>query len=130
MIVYRDSHDVDLFQLARLFETAGWIARTEDFARLSQLVRGSAIVLGAWDGDRLVGFVRAISDGAAHAYVADVSVLPEYRRQGIGKELLRRLLYSNDHLTFTLHADPKVQPFYAKCGFEPAPNMLKRTRKH
>jgi ribosomal protein S18 acetylase RimI-like enzyme len=129
-IDYRNTHDVDLFQLARLFESAGWHHRTKDFARLSQLVRGSMFVEHAWHGERLVGFARAISDGASNAYVSTVAVLPAYRARGIGRELVARLLQGREHLLFVLHADPRVHAFYSKCGFEAAPDMLKRPRRY
>jgi ribosomal protein S18 acetylase RimI-like enzyme len=129
MIDYRDTHDVDLGQLARLFATAGWHERIRDPARLAQLVRGSLYVVSAWENDRLVGFARAISDGASNAYVSTVAVLPEHRGRGIGREMMRRLLDGHDGVLFVLHARPELQPFYAKHGFEHASDMLRRPRK-
>src|SRR5512134_2865403 len=103
-IVYRDTHEVDLDQLTTLFNSVGWERRTVDRDRLAQLVHGSMFVVSAWDGDRLVGFARAISDGATNAYISTVAVLPEYQKRGIGRELIRRLLGGRDHLQFVLHA--------------------------
>jgi GNAT superfamily N-acetyltransferase len=40
------------------------------------------------DGDRQIGFARIISDYATIAYLGDVFVLPEYRRQGLAKWLM------------------------------------------
>ena len=84
-IVYRDTHEVDLDQLTVLFNAVGWERRTVDRERLAQLVRGSTYVVSAWDGDRLAGFARAISDGASNAYISTATVLPEYQRRGIGR---------------------------------------------
>lgn len=39
-------------------------------------------------GDRQVGFCRAVTDRATFAYLADVFVLPEHRGQGLGKWLV------------------------------------------
>jgi GNAT superfamily N-acetyltransferase len=44
--------------------------------------------VGAWDGERLVGAVRVVSDGHA-ALVTELLVDPDYRRRGIGRALLR-----------------------------------------
>jgi ribosomal protein S18 acetylase RimI-like enzyme len=130
-IVYQDTHDVDLDQLTVLFNAVGWERRTADRERLAQLVRGSAYVVSAWDSDRLVGFARAISDGASNAYISTVAVLPKYQKRGIGRELIRRFLAGRDHLQFVLHANESAYPFYLHLavGFEPFENVLARRRK-
>jgi ribosomal protein S18 acetylase RimI-like enzyme len=131
MIEYRDVSDaIDLRQLAHLFESVGWQHRTRDPQRLAQMVRGSMYDVSAFDGGALVGYARAISDGAFNAYVSTVAVLPAYQRRGIGRELVRRLVEGRDHIQFVLHADPDVHPFYARCGFRPATDMLRRDRRH
>jgi ribosomal protein S18 acetylase RimI-like enzyme len=84
--------------------------------------------VSAFEGDVLVGYARALSDGAFNAYVSTVAVLPAYQRQGVGRELIRRLVDGRDHLQFVLHAAPPVQPFYQACGFRAAPDMLRRDR--
>ena len=130
-IRYRDTHDVDLDQLATLFDAVGWQRRTADRARLAQLVHGSWWVVSAWEGDRLVGFARAISDGATNAYISTVAVLPEFQRRGIGREVLRRLLEGRDGIQFVLHANDNAYPFYLHIGldFRPFENVLVRPRK-
>lgn len=129
-IVYRDTHDIDLDQLAHLFACAEMGDRAADRARLAQQVRGSMFVISAWDAARLVGFARAISDGATNAYVSTVAVLPDYRRQGIGREMMRRLLEGRDGLTFALHSRPEAKALYLASGFLETPNMFRRLRKY
>ncbi len=130
-ILYRNDHEVDLDQLATLFNSVGWERRTVDRNRLAQLVRGSLYVVSAWEGDRLVGFARAISDGAFNAYISTVAVLPEYQRRGIGRELIRRLIADRDGIQFVLHANERAYPFYLHLdlGFESFENVLARHRK-
>jgi GNAT superfamily N-acetyltransferase len=131
MIDYRDqSHPLDLHQLAHLFDTVGWQHRTRDPERLAQMVRGSMYGVSAHEGEKLVGYARAVSDGAFNAYVSTVAVLPDYQRRGIGRELLRRLVDARDQIQFVLHAAPEVHPFYLRCGFSPAPDMLRRGRRY
>ena len=50
----------------------------------------STINVGAWSGNRLVGSVRVLTDGYFFSTVPEVMVDPEFRKQGIGRELLRR----------------------------------------
>lgn len=131
MFTYRDSHDIDLDQLAALFDAVGWQRRTTDRTRLAQLVNGSLWVVSAWEGDRLVGFARAISDGAFNAYISTVAVLPEFQRRGIGRELVRRLMEGRDGIKFVLHANERAYPFYLHIGldFQPFDHVLMRPRK-
>jgi ribosomal protein S18 acetylase RimI-like enzyme len=129
-IVYRDSQDVDLDQLAALLTSAEMGDRAADRQRLAQQVRGSRYVVSAWDGAVLVGFARAISDGATNAYISTVAVLPDYRRQGIGGKMIRRLLDGKDGLTFALHSRTEAKAFYKRCGFVETADMFRRLRKY
>jgi hypothetical protein len=128
-IIYRDTGDVDIFQLARLFEQAGWHHRTKNLGRLARLVSGSAFIVSAWRSDRLIGFARAISDGVSDAYISTVAVEELEGQSEILRELLRRLMAGHDEIAFILQAPPALAAFYAEAGFEPAPNMFRRPRK-
>jgi GNAT superfamily N-acetyltransferase len=125
---YADGADVDVDDVAALFDAVGWKHRTADPERLERMLGGSALAVQAWDGDALVGFARALSDDAFNAYISTVAVLPAYRRQGIGTELVKRLMAGQDELTFALNARDAAG-FYAKLGFEPATTMMRRVRK-
>jgi GNAT superfamily N-acetyltransferase len=78
---------------ASLFETTGWNqvyqASPEELLRA---LANSWYVLSAYDGDKLVGFGRLVSDQVLHAMIYELIVLPEYRCQGIGGEILHRLV--------------------------------------
>lgn len=128
-IEYRQGHEVDLERLTALFASVGWHARAADRERLRQQVTGAMFVVSAWDGEALVGFARAISDGAMNAYISTVGVLPTYQGQGIGRELIRLLTSGREGIQFVLHTRPVARAFYLKCGFEPAENMLRMPRK-
>jgi len=131
MIDYRDTHDVDLDQLAALFVTAGWNDRAYPREKLAALVAGSRFVVSAWDGPRLVGFARAISDGVSNAYVTTVAVLPDWHGRGIGREIVRRLVEGEgkSSIRWVLHAREELHGFYGLNGFEPAPDILWRDRR-
>ena len=47
-----------------------------------------ALCFGVYDGTRLVGFARVITDGATIAYLGDVFIDEAYRGQGLSKWLL------------------------------------------
>lgn len=83
---------------------------------------GASAWLGARDvSGRLVGTARANSDGARHAYLADVAVAPQYRGQGLGQALVRLLL---DHPAvrgagLVRLGTKDAQAFYERFGFQP-----------
>jgi len=81
----------------------------------------------AYDGGRLVGFVKLAWDGGIHAFLLDTTVHPDHQRRGIGRRLVERAaklaLVSGIEW---LHVDyePDFNPFYAQCGFRPTPAGL------
>jgi ribosomal protein S18 acetylase RimI-like enzyme len=83
------------------------------------LLRGSSHLVLARDGARVVGFATAISDGVLSAYIPLLEVLPEYQGQGIGTELVRRLLAVLGGLYMVdLVCDEDVVPFYERLGLQ------------
>jgi ribosomal protein S18 acetylase RimI-like enzyme len=77
----------------------------------------SHTTLFVYHGGRLIGFGRAISDGAYQAAVYDVAVLPEFQGQGIGKTIVGRILSRLPHCNVILYAAPGREGFYEKLGF-------------
>ncbi len=94
-----------------------------------RLLRGSSHVVLALDNatGSVVGFITAVSDGVLSAYIPLLEVLPAYQHQGIGGELVRRLVDDLRHLyMIDLVCDPDMQPFYERFGLRPYHAMLKR----
>ena len=85
--------------------------------------------IGAYDGGRLVGFVKLAWDGGDHAFVLDTTVHPAYQRRGIGRLLVHRAAgVAQENGVEWLHVDfePHLEGFYARCGFRPTPAGLIR----
>ena len=112
---------IDVGAAVDLLEGQYWTrgATREELAK-AQL--GASAWVGARDErGRLVATARANSDGARHAYVADVAVAPEYRGRGLGDAVVRLLL---DHPAvrgagLVRLATADAQPFYERFGFKP-----------
>ncbi len=81
----------------------------------------STINIGAWDRGRLVGSVRVLSDGYFFSTVAEIMVDPDYRRQGIGRELLQRAVDIAPGGTLFLAAQPGQERFVETAGFRRGP---------
>ena len=52
----------------------------------------NSLCAGAYDGDKQVGFARAVTDYAVFAYIADVFVLESHRGRGISKMIMQALM--------------------------------------
>lgn len=127
MISLRDGADLDLDALAALRLRCAFSALTPDF--LGRQLAGTRWIVHAYDDARLVGFARAISDGVATAYVGSVMVDPDYRRRGIGRALLARLMDGRGEIKFVLHTRSESAAFYAALGFVDATQMMVRERR-
>jgi len=77
----------------------------------------SASVVFVFEAQQMLGFGRAISDGAYQAAIYDVAVLPEYQREGIGKLIITTIVESLPGCNFILYANPGKEEFYKKLGF-------------
>jgi ribosomal protein S18 acetylase RimI-like enzyme len=116
VITYIDSAEaIDADQVDGFF--IGWPTKPTPEQHLD-LLRGSYAVELALDGDTVVGFATAISDGVLSAFIPLLEVLPEYGHQGIGTELMRRLLAQLDRFYMVdLCCDAGLEPFYRSLGF-------------
>lgn len=78
----------------------------------------SYAVVFAYDGVRMIGFGRAVSDGAYQAALYDIAVTTEYQQKGIGAaivgDILERLPAA---CNIILYAMPGREGFYGKRGF-------------
>lgn len=89
----------------------------------------SLMHVGAFDGDRLIGFVNVAWDGGQHAFLLDTCVDPAFRRQGIATELVKRATdEARTRGAAWLHVDfePHLDRFYRSCGFRPTATGLIR----
>ena len=118
---------IDASQLAGGF-FIGWPNPPSPETHL-RLLQGSSHVVLAIDERTadVVGFATAISDGVLSAYIPLLEVLPEYQHQGIGQELMRRMIAALRSLyMIDLLCEPDLQPFYEQVGMRKADGMLIR----
>jgi ribosomal protein S18 acetylase RimI-like enzyme len=78
-------------QLHKLFRQAPW-AKERTIEDVKLMLRHTDVTLCVWDGDQLVGFGRVLTDFVYRATIWDVIVDKAYQKQGIGTEIVRRLL--------------------------------------
>ncbi|MBI9014791.1 MAG: GNAT family N-acetyltransferase [Clostridiales bacterium] len=74
-------------------------------------------VVTAWDGQRIIGAGRMISDGECYGWIHDIGVLPTYQKKGIGKHIMDELM-KDETLLFGLTSSFVAEEFYQKLGFK------------
>jgi GNAT superfamily N-acetyltransferase len=117
-----------------LFENTGWNeAYKITESEYKQVLLASWHVVCTYDGEKLVGIGRMTSDGIVHAMIYDMIVDPAYQRQGIGTEILKRLVdfcCSQRIRDVQLFCARGKRIFYEKNGFtarlDDAPGMQYR----
>jgi GNAT superfamily N-acetyltransferase len=100
-----------------LYDLEGWWPQRslDDLA----FVLDQDYAAGAWRGEQLIGFARAVSDGRLRAYIEDVIVHPDHRQQGAGEQLLDCLLSQLNHVeTISLFCAAELAPWYERQGFQ------------
>ncbi|HEX6290402.1 MAG TPA: GNAT family N-acetyltransferase [Herpetosiphonaceae bacterium] len=102
-----------------------WLHRPSSETLLRMLNGSDYLVLAIdTDTERVVGYITAISDGVSCAYIPHLEVLEARRGEGIGSELVRRMLDRLQHLyMIDLMCDADLQPFYARLGLRPSSGM-------
>jgi GNAT superfamily N-acetyltransferase len=120
-----DPRRVDVEAVHRYLSDESYWAQGRSRETVERLVREAARVVGLYRGDAQVGFARAVSDGVALAYLADVYVLPRHRGRGLGKELVRELVDGGPHagVRWLLHTRD-AHELYAQIGFGPPGEYL------
>lgn len=107
MVNYSFERPIDPEQLQSLFRQTDW-AGNRSIEGIQAMLKGTAIALGAWEDDRLIGFARTITDGRYRGLIDDVVVEKSRRGQGIGTELMQRLL---KRLT-----EIGIEEIFLRCG--------------
>ena len=124
-LAYKQRISVEDYNALR--DAVGWGRLCEDQA--AQSLENSAFVISCYDGEKIAGAARLIWDRGATAYLADVMVMPEYQRQGIGTYMveeniafLKSQLREGWRIKIVLIAAKGKEEFYEKFGFCVRPN--------
>ncbi len=110
-----DSEGVDWRTVAEILKRVGMGYHDPDVHQ--KAFNASYITVFVYHAGRLIGFGRAISDGAYQAAVYDCAVLPEFQRMGIGKTIMATILSAVPQCNVILYASPGKEGFYQALGF-------------
>ena len=106
----------------------GWPSPPSAETHLATLQGSTHVVVASYEGV-IVGFINALSDGVMAAYIPLLEVRPEYQGQGVGTELVRRMLELLAPMYMVdLLCDAEVAPFYDRIGMQRLIGMASRNR--
>ena len=120
IVLTREISESDFIEL---YKSAGWWLDEydRDTSFIKKIVEGSFIFAVVFnDTGKAVAMGRVISDSVSDAYIQDVVVLPEYRKQGIGSGIINLLLgelRKNGIDWIGLIGEPETEDFYKSLGF-------------
>lgn len=105
--------------VARLYAFEGWHKKSDGLKPVTAALKNSYCAYAAYDGEKMIGFFRALSDGVSDAYLVDLVVDPEYRRRGVASALTNTLvkrLKTEGVEWITAISTPAAKSMYLKIG--------------
>ena len=122
-IVYKTGIIPSAQQIIELYDTAGLKRPTHDAGRIARMYQNSNLVISAWDGDKLVGISRALTDFCYSCYLSDLAVTKNYQKAGIGKKLIELTKEAiGDETMLLLLSAATAMEYYPKMGMEAVNN--------
>ena len=89
MITYKEFNASLLEDVKEIYRSVYWQTYLQDDEKLKRAFENSLHLLGAFDGEVLVGFARCVGDGEHIVLVQDLAVRPEYQKRRIGTTLFQ-----------------------------------------
>lgn len=129
--VFRPVEHEDYDQIRQLLVDTGWQHRVQDPDRFDRMIRGANRTVVALEDGRVIGFARALFDGASNGYISTVAVAADRQGLGVGRELVKQLMDVDQpgNITWVLRAGRGSTGFWEKMGFrksEPAMEIVRR----
>ena len=128
-ITIKEGQELDIQMLQALYHHAPW-AKGRDLDGIKRMLDNTDYIFSAWDGPRLIGFARVLTDRTYRATLWDVVVHSDYQGLGVGEALIKTIL-SHPVLSkvekFWLNTRDK-QAFYERFGFVRSDQGMVRDR--
>jgi predicted N-acetyltransferase YhbS len=124
MIEYRNDALITAKQAIDLYKrsTLGERRPIHNVQTFEAMLKNANLTVTAWDGAKLVGISRSLTDFSYVAYLADLAVDEQYQRSGIGKQLIEETkALLGPECMIVLLAAPKANDYYEHIGFEHNP---------
>jgi predicted N-acetyltransferase YhbS len=114
---FRSIKPADYEAVRKFLGENGWQKRVADAEKFYKMMKNASRTIVAFEGERVVGFARALCDEVSNGYIGTVAVAADFRRKGVGRELVERLVGDDKNLTWVLRAGHGSEEFWKKMGF-------------
>lgn len=116
MKIHSDFSSANIDEIKEIYSSVGWKKHNKEL--ISKVFKASNVIALVEVNERIVGFGRAISDGAFNAAIYDVVVHPDFQNQGIAKKIIQFILEDlKDISCVHLISTTGNEELYRKCGF-------------
>lgn len=130
-ISYRVNAPMKTAEIIAVLRASGIKRPVDDAERIERMFSAAPLTISAWDGERMVGVARALTDYSYCCYLSDIAVDAAYQRQGIGSAMIERISAAiGPECSIVLLSAPGAMTYYPKLGFAKIENgfMLARSR--
>ncbi len=108
----------DLAQLLNLYRTVGWLKSNDNIDFLKEVLLNSDEFICIYVGTTLVAFGRMLTDYHMSAFLDDIVVHPNFRRMGLGTEVVKHLISKVPHVKKVKLTTYYASEFYKKLKFQ------------
>ncbi|MBO5336406.1 MAG: GNAT family N-acetyltransferase [Lachnospiraceae bacterium] len=123
MISYKEFSTELIERVKEIYAEEGWKSYLDNDRKLVRAFQNSLYILGAFEEENLIGFIRCVGDGEHIVIVQDLIVDRCYQKQGIGSMLFKMIWnkYKDVRMfqVVTDLADEVDNHFYQSFGMKP-----------
>jgi predicted N-acetyltransferase YhbS len=125
---FRAAQSEDYEAVRQFLAENGWQKRVENAENFRRMMENAARTVVAFEGERIIGFARALCDEVSNGYIGTVAVARDFRRRGVGRELVKRLIGDDSNITWVLRAGRGSEAFWKKMGFTESEVAMEKIR--
>ncbi len=107
----------DFNQIQNLNASEGWGNLVEDREAAKRGWEGSQVTYVLEDKEKVVGYLRGLTDSAITLYICELLISKPYRGRGLGKKLLAHIHDIYPETRMEMLATSSSKEFYEKNGF-------------
>lgn len=116
---------VDPTSVIQLLVSIGWGSDSQyDPAQVKLMFERSSYVIMVEKQEKLIGYLRALSDYVSTTWISEVVVAPDHQKCGVGRALVSQLLKDLGRTAIYVDAIHGSEAFFEKLGIAARPGHL------